>query len=257
MIASLPMYDRPETRAPYDRLWTRIRDELRLMWKDLPDVGYPLPQTLTHDADPWDHWRARDLVLSQTCGLPYRSELHPKVILIGTPDYHLPGCRPGYYNSVLVMRAENACDDPCDWIDLILAMNDARSQSGWAAPQTFMDTLGLSFSKTILSGSHRNSARAVANQTADIAAIDAQTWRMIQRWDRWSDSLTEVARTAETPGLPLISAMPDGRNDLHYAVGHHFANLPAQDTALLDVRGFVTIPQSAYLNVPTPSANAK
>lgn len=257
MIASLPMYDRPETRAAYDRLWTRIRDELRLLWAVLPDIGSPLPAALAHDPDPWDHWRAPDLILSQTCGLPYRSELHANVILIGTPDYHLPGCRPGYYNSVFVMRAESACDDPAGWSDLMVAVNDGRSQSGWAAPQDFMETRDLSFHKTSLTGSHRNSAHAVANGTADIAAIDAQTWRMIRRWDRWSDTLVEVARTEETPGLPLISAMPDGRNDLHFAVSRHLANLPAKDAAILDIRSLVSISKADYLAVPTPKAVVK
>jgi len=257
MIASLPMYDRPETRGAYDRLWARIRDELRLLWKDIDGFGSTLPETLTHGADPWIHWRAADLVLSQTCGLPYRSELHPHVILIGTPDYHLPACRPGFYNSVFVMRAENACDDPNDWAKLTLAVNDARSQSGWAAPQAFMQSLGLRFHKTLLSGSHRASTQAVANATADIAAIDAQTWRMIRRWDRWSDALTEIGRTEQTPGLPLISAQPEWRNDLHLAVSHHLANLPAKDAALLDIKRLVSIPKSDYLAVPIPEHAVK
>lgn len=257
MISSLPMYDRPETRAAYDRLWARIRDELTLLWKDLPQVRYPLPETLTHDGDPWDHWRNPGLVLSQTCGLPYRTVLHPNVTLIGTPDYGLPGCRPGFYNSVLVMQTQNARPDPTDWTHLTLAVNDTRSQSGWAAPLTFMDTLGLSFAGTRLTGSHQNSARAVAEGQADIAAIDAQTWRMIQRWDAWSDTLTEVARTTPTPGLPLISGQPDGRDDLHFATHHHFANLPAEDAAVLDVKGLITIAKEDYLAVPTPVSAVK
>lgn len=139
----------------------------------------------------------------------------------------------------------------------MVAVNDGRSQSGWAAPQAFMETRDLSFHKTSLTGSHRNSAHAVANGTADIAAIDAQTWRMIRRWDRGSETLVEVARTEETPGLPLISAMPDGRNDLHFAVSRHLANLPAKDAAILDIRSLVSISKADYLAVPTPKAVVK
>ena len=246
------MYDRPETRAAYDRLWTRIRSELTLLWMDLPQAGYPLPERLTHDGDPWDHWRDPGLVLSQTCGLPFRSVLHPNVTLIGTPDYGLPGCRPGYYNSVLVMQTKKARSDPTDWTGLTLAVNDTRSQSGWAAPLSFMQSLGLSFAGTRPSGSHQNSARAVADGEADIAAIDAQTWRMIQRWDAWSATLSEVARTPETPGLPLISGQPDGRNDLHFATSQTLANLPPEDAAALDIKGLVTISKDAYLAVHSP-----
>ena len=126
MIASLPMYDRPETRGPYDRLWARIRDELKLLWADRPETGYPLPEALTHNGDPWDHWQDPDLVLSQTCGLPYRSVLHPNVTLIGTPDYGLAGCPPGYYHSVFIARDPDAT--LADLAGHRFAYNEALSQ---------------------------------------------------------------------------------------------------------------------------------
>ncbi|MFN3646541.1 MAG: hypothetical protein ACK4S2_08505, partial [Gemmobacter sp.] len=70
MQASLPMYDRPEVQAANDRLWAGIRDRLRA-------AGLAAPETLVRGRWPlWDHWTAPDLVLSQTCGLPYRSRLH-------------------------------------------------------------------------------------------------------------------------------------------------------------------------------------
>ena len=102
MIASLPMYDRPETAAANDRLWAGIRDRLRA-------EGLPAPEALIHGAsDLWPQWTSPDLVLSQTCGYPYRSRLHGQVLLVGTPDYGVDGCAPGHYRSVFVARA----DDP-------------------------------------------------------------------------------------------------------------------------------------------------
>ncbi|MFN7224061.1 MAG: hypothetical protein ACK4MS_08580, partial [Paracoccaceae bacterium] len=102
MIASLGMYDRPETSAANDALWALIRDALR-------DRGRDAPQALTRgEAACWPAWQAPDLVLSQTCGLPFRSRLHDHVTLIGTPDYGVEGCAPGYYRSVLIARS----DDP-------------------------------------------------------------------------------------------------------------------------------------------------
>ena len=253
MIASLPMYDRPETRAANERLWHRIRDELRLLWKDIPEVGFPLPEDLSHPENPWDDWQSPDLVLSQTCGLPYRTRLHGKVRLVGTPDYGLPGCAPGFYNSVIVMRADDTRTGLEDWPSLTLAVNTFESQSGWAAPKTMADSLGLDFSDTLLTGSHRASAEAVADGRADIAAIDAQSWRMIERWDPVFGALQETLRTEPTPGLPLITAMPDGRSDLSFAVGHHLDNLPDGDRALLDIKGLASIHPDRYLAVPTPA----
>ncbi|MBT8459543.1 MAG: PhnD/SsuA/transferrin family substrate-binding protein [Boseongicola sp.] len=253
MIASLPMYDRPETRGAYDRLWTRIRDDLRAAW----GAKTPLPETLSHDVNPWDHWQSPVLLLSQTCGLPFRSALHANVTLIGTPDYGLPGCRPGYYNSVLVMNAKDATTDPEGWRNLTLAVNDPRSQSGWAAPLTFMKARGLDFASTLETGSHRNSALAVAKGQADIAAIDAQTWRMIQRWDAFAEVLSEVTRTAETPGLPLITRQPAHLRSLQATIRHHLTNLPAEDASILNTKSLITIAKEDYLAVPTPKIAVK
>ncbi len=85
MTASLPMYDTPTTRAANDRFWHLIRED---------------DTELDRVTDPHVTWMSQHLVLSQTCGLPYRRDLHGRVKLIGTPDYGVRGCPPGYYRSV-------------------------------------------------------------------------------------------------------------------------------------------------------------
>ena len=80
----------------------------------------------------------------------------------------LPG-PPGHYQSVIVAHA----DDPRDAAGFdrsALAVNDGRSQSGWAAALDWAAETGVSF-RTILTGSHRASAQAVANREAELAAI--------------------------------------------------------------------------------------
>ena len=89
MIAALGMYDRPETAAANDALWALIRDGLRARGMDAPEV-------LTRGAGAyWPAWESPDMLLSQTCGLPFRARLHEKVTLIGTPDYGVEGCALG------------------------------------------------------------------------------------------------------------------------------------------------------------------
>lgn len=129
MIASLGMYELSGMAGANDRLWALIRDGLRAR-------GIAAPDGLTRgEVAYWDAWQSPDLVLSQTCGFPYRARLHDKVTLIGTPDYGLPGCPPGHYCSVFVARK----DDPRVTLDQFdgtaLAYNEPLSQSGWAAPQ--------------------------------------------------------------------------------------------------------------------------
>ena len=93
MIASLAMYDRAEAQPANDRLWGLIRDGLRRS-------GGAAPDRLTRgDGAYWPAWEAPDLVLSQTCGYPFRARLIGTVTLIGTPDYGVTGCPPGHYCS--------------------------------------------------------------------------------------------------------------------------------------------------------------
>ncbi len=246
MIASLPMYDRPETAAANDRLWAGIRDRLHA-------EGLPAPEALIHGApDLWAHWTSGDLVLSQTCGYPYRAVLHDRVALVGTPDYAVDGCAPGYYRSVFVARA----DDPRDRIELFdgahMAYNEAMSQSGWAAPQTHAAQIGIRLLPGIRTEAHDQSAKAVAAGRADLASLDAVTWRLLQRFDAVTGTLRVVGLTEPTPGLPLITAPGYDADILFDVVAEAIADMPGTDRDLTGLRRIVRIPAAAYLAVRTP-----
>lgn len=249
MIASLGMYDRAETHGANDRFWAAIRDGLRA-------AGVAAPEALTRgDAAYWPAWRARDLVFSQTCGFPFRAQLHTEVTLIGTPDYDLPGCPAGHYYSVFVARNTDPRDDLADFSGANFAYNEASSQSGWAAPQNHAKALGIDLPPRLCTGGHRASALAVAEGRADLAAIDAISWAMLCRWERFAQDLREVARTSPpTPVLPYIAAK--GVNaDLYFdIIATAIADLSAQDRDTLMIKGVVRIAASAYLAVPTPAA---
>ena len=246
MIAALPMYARAALAPANDRYWGAIRDQLRA-------AGMAAPDALSRGADDlWPLWTAPDLVLAQTCGLPYRTRLHGKVTLVGTPDFALAGCKPGYYCSVLVARA----DDPRNLAGLMagrFAYNDALSQSGWAAAHNHVAGLGLALRPTLRSGGHRRSAVAVVERRADLAAIDAVTWRLMQRHDGGlTATLREVARTAPTPGLPYITALGHDPAVLFAAIAAALAGMADDDRQALGLRGLVSIPAAAYLAQPVP-----
>lgn len=246
MITALGMYDRTEVQGANDRLWALIRDGLR-------DRGVSAPEALTRGEMAYmPGWLRPDLVLSQTCGFPYRARLHGKVTLIGTPDYGVKGCPPGHYRSVFVARAE----DPRDLTALDgtpLAYNDGLSQSGWAAPQNHAAKLGLSFPAGPCTGGHVASARAVAGGRADLAALDAVTWAMIEDHDpALAKALRIVAVTDPTPGLPCIAALGADAEATFATLSEAIAALGPQDRALLHLKGLVRIPAAAYLAVPTP-----
>jgi len=246
MHASLPMYDRPETRDQTDRFWALTRDALR-------DQGIPAPDALTRDvANPWDLWQSPDLLLSQTCGLPLRARLHDKVQLVATPDFALPGCRPGYYSSVLITRAAHA-DTPMDTLLRgRIAINEGLSQSGWGALFRYAADLGMTPARPILSGGHAFSARAVLEGRADLAAIDAQTWRLLCRHEPDLARLVERDRTRPTPALPLITAKRRDPDPLLAALEQALSVLPQSDRDTLGLAGFARIPLAAYMALSMP-----
>lgn len=245
MIASLAMYDWPELHGAHDRLWALIRGALA-------GAGLDAPERLRRDKSLWEVWQSPDLILGQTCGMPYRTRLHGLVNLVATPDYALPDAPPGYYYSQFVVRAD-APGDLAVFIERTLAFNGQDSQSGWAAPQNHVARLGRAFRHTLHTGAHRDSARAVAEGRAEIAAIDAVTWRLIgTHLPAVAQRLRVIGHTEPTPGLPLITAPGRDRRALAAAVGQAIAMLAPADRATLGLRGLVTIPPAAYLAVPTP-----
>jgi ABC-type phosphate/phosphonate transport system substrate-binding protein len=248
MIASLGMYDFGPAMAANDRLWALIRDALRA-------EGIAAPDSLTRgEGAYWPAWEAPDLLLSQTCGYPYRARLHGRVAYVGTPDYGVEGCPPGHYRSVFVVRADDPRQTLADFDGAGFAYNEALSQSGWAAPQTHAAKLGIRLPPAIRSGGHRLSARAVADGSADIAALDAVTHALLLDGDPDVARLRVIAATDPTPGLPLITAADGPVEPLFRAVDAAIAALGRQDRGTLHLKGLVRLPTAAYLAVPNPPA---
>lgn len=242
MIASLGMYDMPHAVDAHDRLWHAIRAEL----------GHG-PETLSRGGDPWDDWQSPDLLLSQTCGLPYRARLYGQVSLVGTPDYGLRDCPSGYYYSYIVRQT----GDPRTIRELArvgtIAFNDPLSQSGWAAPVTHLAKYGLKPAATMQTGAHLASARAVLAGHADYAAIDAIAYMM---WDvaepQVFAGLEAFVRTEPTPGLPLITARGNDPKPIARAVTRAIDTLCEQDRETLMLKGLAEIPEATYRAMPIP-----
>jgi ABC-type phosphate/phosphonate transport system substrate-binding protein len=248
LIASLPMYNQADCQPATDRYWALIRDGVRA-------AGIAAPEALTWGLQDFlQHWQRPDLVLSQTCGFPFRAVLHKQVTLIGTPDFGVEGCAPGYYRSVLVARSEDSGKDLAAFQTKRFAYNDAMSQSGWAAAQNHAASLGFQFEKPIHSGGHALSAQAVLKGHADIASIDAVTWRFLVRNNPTLGALHVIDRTAPTPSLPYIAVFGSDRTAIFTAISAAIQNLSPVDRQILGLRDIVYIPAEAYLAVLTPAS---
>jgi ABC-type phosphate/phosphonate transport system substrate-binding protein len=116
-----------------------------------------------------------------------------------------------------------------------------------------MAALGLRFTHTRHTGAHRESARAVAAGRADIAAIDAVSWRLIEaHHPEISCRLRVMSHTDPTPGLPLITAKGRDPAPLARAAASAIAALGTAERAALGLAGLAHVPAAAYLAVATP-----
>lgn len=249
MLASLMMYARPELETAHSRFWTCIRSSLAAR-------RISSPPELSQTAGEFDVWEDPALVLSQTCGMPYRTRLQGRVQIVGTPDYGLECCPAGYYRSAIVVRADDTRTTLAGFSAAKLAFNMAHSQSGFAALYTHTRPLSFWFTNRIQTGGHLRSAQMVANGQADIASIDAHTWRLIQRYEPMAAHLRVLEYTTPTPGLPYITGPEHDPLLIYEAVTEAISSLDTADAEALDLRKIIRIDPEKYLAVPTPPASA-
>jgi ABC-type phosphate/phosphonate transport system substrate-binding protein len=204
VIAALQMYDWEEVRPRTDAFWVRVRDALRA-------DGIDAPEALARPEDISVPWRDPDLLIGQTCGLPYVSGRCGRAMLVARPDYGLEHANAGTYQSALICHAE---DDRnlAAFSGAHAAINDMGSQSGCNALADMIQRQKLDdgqpfFGQVTLSGSHRASARLIAEGKADIAAIDAVAWALFKELEPARHArLRVIGWSQEMPALPIITA---------------------------------------------------
>ena len=230
------MYWRAETAPLWRDFWRHLQRAL----PSLPDLTPPedIPDLHTH-------WLDGNLALSMTCGLPFRSFLKGKVTYVGTLDFDLGGS-PGHYHSVAISNGLPSKR---------LAFNSGDSQSGWAVTQHAppFKTPPI-FTTYVETGGHAASLAAVANNQADIAYIDAVTWRLLRRYDPNAAKIQTLGRSVTTPGLPLIAAKGTDPEPLRAALAHATETFTPNDPmAMGGPLSFHVLKEAAYYAVPNPS----
>ena len=244
MIAALPMYWRAENAGHWRLFWQAVQRAAGAEGLDLPPLTQPwgLPE-------PWtEHWLDSRLALSMTCGLPFRTILRDRVTYVGTLDFAL-GTPAGHYRSVVIARPALP-----EGIAPVLAVNGGDSQSGWAAAQGTAGLVGASaFGGYRVTGAHAASLAAVAEGRADMACLDAVTWRMLRRFDPAAAAVRVLGETAPTPGLPLIAAAGTDPAPLRRALAAATAAFHQEDPAAMGGRfRFHVLNPAAYHAVPVP-----
>ena len=242
-LVSWPMY--AVDAAAVARFWARLRVEL--VAAGISDV----PADLTEPEVLGSHWQDPTLLLSQTCGYPFTTSLAGRVRYVATPCFAVPRCEDASYRSAVVVRR----DDPAPSLSAMrgrrAAFNGRDSQSGYNGLRALVAPLasdGRFFGRTMETGAHRRSLRAVASGEADLAAIDVVTLALVA-----SQAPTEVSglrilcHTAAVPGLPLVTAAGTPDDELMRLRGAvHAACASSAAAGALLLSGSVVLPDRAY-----------
>jgi len=240
-IAALPMYN--------------VSPALAADWRALLVDVLRQVEPSTEIVEPDDlhaFWRRPDLLISQTCGYPFVLGLHEHVQLIATPQFDAPGCDGARYSSVLVTRADAPFDSLPACRGARVACNATDSNSGYNALRHAVAphaVEGRFFGATLETGSHLGSLRALAEDRADIAAIDCVTMAFARdAFPELTSRVRELGLTRSSPGLPLIASKrvrPEQIDTLRAALDDALAALPERATRLR-LKGFAHLPPEAY-----------
>jgi ABC-type phosphate/phosphonate transport system substrate-binding protein len=203
-IAALPMYDFPWLRAATDELWSAIA--ARLQAAGVSDV----PPLLARDVGHIDGWRDPRLLFGQACQYPLARAWHEAVQLLAIPAYAAPGCEGSRYRSAIIVRADDRARHLEDLRGRRCAFNERDSNSGLnllrAAIAPFAES-GRFFSSVVQTGAHLASIHAVAEDRADLAAIDCVSYAHIGRFNPALAARVRVLDwTPSSPGLPFVTA---------------------------------------------------
>jgi ABC-type phosphate/phosphonate transport system substrate-binding protein len=229
MIAALPMYDFFWMRAATDRFWAKIRDALRA-------EGIDAPERLTRDRALMDVWTDKSLLLGQTCGYPFWAGVRRKADVLGAPIYGFPGCLGPTHRSFLVARRDDARAELADFRGARAAVNGFDSNTGMNLFRAAVAPLAEGrpfFSEVVETGAHALSLAAIAENRADVAAIDCVSYALLARGMPELIRATKIlGETAPAPALPFIVSRhlpPEVRSAVRLALR---AATPAHDLGL-------------------------
>jgi ABC-type phosphate/phosphonate transport system substrate-binding protein len=248
-IATLSMYDWPETRHALEKLWNLIANELEA-------IGITPASSLAKENEQFPLWTSSDLLIGQTCGWPYANHLRGKAVPFARFDYGLDKVPPGFYRSVYIGRSKSDAEHLTSAGSLAkcasFAVNGLDSQSGF---HVFTEITGQPASTIIphdhlvKTGAHRNSVIAVADGTAQIAAIDAVAFELAKRHEPdAAKAVAVIGYSAPKPGLPLITSntLAGKTDELYSAIKTGISKLPEETRETLMIRQVLKAKDADY-----------
>ena len=175
--AALPWYRFPETQPILDAIWKDVASELRAAGVEHP------PEFLDHTTPHKDLLGKASLTLSQCCGPDLFEDYAIDMVPFAAPVISAYDVAPGYYFSYIVTGKSGVTGKSAEFNSPRVVINSRTSHSGCTAVKLWLDACGIEEYTVYESGSHSNSVRELQAGRANIAAIDALSWRFLDARD--------------------------------------------------------------------------
>jgi len=198
------MYDLPQLKAATDALWQAITERLR------SSGVTPVPATLNRTDDYAQTWANPALLLGQACGYPLLKHLQDKAQIVATPIYEATGCEGADHASLFIVNAKAQHRSLSDLRHSICALNGYDSNTGMNLLRAAIAPMAQGtafFQSIVVTGAHYNSLKAVANGSADLAAIDSVSFAHFQHYEPTVTGCVKViGQSAKTTTPPFITS---------------------------------------------------
>jgi ABC-type phosphate/phosphonate transport system substrate-binding protein len=208
-FVSLSMYALPEMVAANAAFWAAVRQSLR-------EEGITeIPETIVPPTLDLPIGIAAGTLLSHMCGYPLLTLYPGQYEILAAPLHDLPGCTldpngTPTHRSFIVVAADSPFRELEELRGARFIMNGWHSNSGMNLPRHLVARLareGRFFGSVTVSGAHVASMAAVAEGSADVAAIDCVTFGLVARHQ--PDDIARlriIAETAASPAIPFITS---------------------------------------------------
>ena len=246
-------------------------DQLRDAWQQLFKHFFELARP-TFEINRLLNFDTGDAVLNnpalwfgQTCGYPLMTRLQQSLTPISVPIFDIAGCDDRHYSSRLIVPEKSGINSLQDCRGLPAVINTSDSNSGMNVLRHAIAELnpqGSFFSGIQVSGSHLQSLTEVANQRADIAAIDCVSYRFIEdTWPELTARVRSIGFTASTCGLPFVipkqAADSDNVAGITECLNHALSMLNKEQKNRLHLKGFKNVDISHYDGILELKASAE
>ncbi len=193
-----------------------------------------------------------DLFIGQTCGYPFIKKWHETHIPVCVARFSIDGCEGTNYSSWFVTRSDSTKTSTAEFKNSTAVINNTDSNSGMNVLRYEISKLANGepfFNRVLVSNSHLESMKKVASGEADLAAIDAVTYKFaIEQNIIDKDALKVIGQSELTAGLPfIISKSRDiDAATVRDAINTSYENISEENRNFMSVISFDAADPSDY-----------